>query len=124
VAAQGNSVSSDAWRATREPNSPPELASPGRRAAGADADAQLLRALGTWSLAAAIVNITIGGGIFRIPASPEVTGRLGPAAPLAYVVCAIAMGLIVLCLAEAGPGRGRHRGAKAVARGGGLIIFL
>jgi basic amino acid/polyamine antiporter, APA family len=74
------------------------------------ADGQLIRALGTWSLAAAIVNVTIGGGIFRIPASPEVTGRLGPAAPLAYVVCAIAMGLIVLCLAEAA--------SRVVATGG------
>jgi basic amino acid/polyamine antiporter, APA family len=76
----------------------------------AAADGQLIRALGTWSLAAAIVNVTIGGGIFRIPASPEVTGRLGPAAPLAYVVCAIAMGLIVLCLAEAA--------SRVVATGG------
>ncbi|MFN2566063.1 MAG: APC family permease [Gemmatimonadaceae bacterium] len=61
----------------------------------------MIRALGTWSLSAAIVNVTIGGGIFRAPASPEVSGRLGAAAPLAYVVCAIAMGLIVLCMAEA-----------------------
>jgi basic amino acid/polyamine antiporter, APA family len=78
-------------------------------------DAGLIRALGTWSLAAAIVNVTIGGGIFRIPASPEVTGRLGPAAPLAYVVCAIAMGLIVLCLAEA---------ASRVAATGGPYAYV
>lgn len=55
-----------------------------------------------WGLAASIVNITVGGGIFRLPASPDVTGRLGAAAPLAYVACAIVMGLIVLCIAEAG----------------------
>jgi amino acid transporter len=47
------------------------------------------------------MNVTIGGGIFRAPGSPELAGRLGAAAPLAYVVCAIAMGLIVLCIAEA-----------------------
>ena len=41
-------------------------------------------------LAAAIANITIGGGIFRLPAAVAVA--LGPAAPMAYVVCAIAMG--------------------------------
>jgi APA family basic amino acid/polyamine antiporter len=64
-------------------------------------EAGLIRALGTWSLAAAIINVTIGGGIFRAPASPEVSGRLGAAAPVAYVVCALAMGLIVLCIAEA-----------------------
>jgi amino acid transporter len=61
----------------------------------------LVRALGTAALAATIVNVTIGGGIFRAPASPELAGRLGAAAPMAYVVCALAMGLIVLCIAEA-----------------------
>ncbi|MES2178940.1 MAG: APC family permease [Gemmatimonadota bacterium] len=65
-------------------------------------DGKLLRVIGVWGLAAGIVNITIGGGIFRLPASPDVAGRLGAAAPLAYIVCAIVMGLIVLCIAEAG----------------------
>src|SRR5207244_3835243 len=63
-------------------------------------DSALIRALGVWGLAAAIVNITVGGGIFRLPAS--VAGSLGAAAPVAYVVCAVAMALIVLCFAEAG----------------------
>jgi len=60
----------------------------------------LVRAIGTWALAAGVVNVTVGGGIFRLPA--DVATSLGAAAPLAYVVCAIAMGLIVLCFAEAG----------------------
>ena len=60
----------------------------------------LVRAIGTWSLAAGVINITVGGGIFRLPA--DVANALGPAAPIAYVVCAIAMGLIALCFAEAG----------------------
>ena len=60
----------------------------------------LVRAMGTVGLAAAIINITIGGGIFRLPAI--VAASLGPAAPLAYLVCAVAMGLIVLCIADAG----------------------
>ncbi|MEO5896844.1 MAG: amino acid permease [Vicinamibacterales bacterium] len=60
----------------------------------------LVRVMGVFGLAAAIVNITIGGGIFRLPAN--VAGSLGAAAPVAYVVCAIAMGLIVLCIADAG----------------------
>src|SRR3954466_3421948 len=63
-------------------------------------DSHLLRVLGTWGLAASIVNVTIGGGIFRLPAG--VAGSLGAAAPLAYLVCAVAMGLIVLCFADAG----------------------
>jgi basic amino acid/polyamine antiporter, APA family len=60
----------------------------------------LVRAIGTITLAAGIVNITIGGGIFRLPAN--VAASLGAAAPLAYLVCAAAMGLIVLCIADAG----------------------
>lgn len=60
----------------------------------------LTRAIGTLGLAAGIINITIGGGIFRLPA--VVAGSLGAAAPIAYVVCAVAMGLIVVCIAEAG----------------------
>jgi basic amino acid/polyamine antiporter, APA family len=66
----------------------------------ADAKEPLLRAIGTVALAAGIVNITVGGGIFRLPSS--VAQSLGAAAPLAYVVCAVAMGLIVLCIADAG----------------------
>jgi amino acid transporter len=65
-------------------------------------EAGLVRALGVWGLAASIVNITIGGGIFRAPGTVEVTGRLGAAAPLAYAVCALAMTFVVLCFAEAG----------------------
>lgn len=42
----------------------------------------------------------IGGGIFVLPA--VVAAGMGVRAPLAYVVCALAMGLIVLCFAEAG----------------------
>jgi len=69
-------------------------------ASSAGADSGLVRAIGVWGLAAAIVNVTVGGGIFRLPAS--VAASLGAAAPLAYLVCAVAMGLIVLCFAEAG----------------------
>jgi len=71
------------------PSSPPPLA-----------ESSLLRAIGVLGLAAGIVNVTVGGGIFRLPA--DVARGLGPGAPLAYLVCAIAMGLIVICFAEAG----------------------
>jgi basic amino acid/polyamine antiporter, APA family len=60
----------------------------------------LVRVIGPLGLAAGIINITIGGGIFRLPAN--VAGSLGAAAPIAYLVCAVAMGLIVLCIADAG----------------------
>ena len=66
------------------------------------AEGKLLRVIGTWGLAASIVNVTVGGGIFRVPGSRDVTGLLGGAAPLAYIACALLMGLIVLCIAQAG----------------------
>ena len=65
-----------------------------------DSQEKLVRAIGTFGLAAGIINITIGGGIFRLPAT--VASTMGPSAPIAYVVCALAMGLIVLCMADAG----------------------
>jgi len=60
----------------------------------------LVRAIGVRGLIASIINITIGGGIFALPAA--VALGVGSAAPLAYLVCAVVMGLIVLCFAEAG----------------------
>jgi APA family basic amino acid/polyamine antiporter len=60
----------------------------------------LTRAIGTVGLGAGIINVMIGGGIFRVPAL--VAGSLGAAAPFAYVICAIAMALIVTCIAAAG----------------------
>jgi APA family basic amino acid/polyamine antiporter len=73
----------------------------------------LVRAIGTFGLAAGIINITIGAGIFRLPAN--VAGSLGAAAPIAYLVCAIAMGLIVMCIADAG---------KRVSLTGGPYAYL
>jgi amino acid transporter len=72
---------------------------------------RLIRALGVWALAASIFNVTVGGGIFRLPA--VAAGMLGAAAPLAYLVCAVAMGLIVLCFAEAGSRVSRTGGPYA-----------
>jgi basic amino acid/polyamine antiporter, APA family len=60
----------------------------------------LTRAIGTVGLAAGIINVMIGGGIFRVPA--VVAASLGAAAPMAYGICAIAMALIVTCIAAAG----------------------
>lgn len=70
------------------------------RRAPADPDAQLSRELGIRQLAAGIFNYTVGSGIFALPALAS--AELGPAAPAAYLVCAVLMGLVVLCFAEAG----------------------
>src|SRR5215207_7896044 len=82
------------------PSSLAALIFPAMTATPPAAERSLVRALGPLALAASIVNVTVGGGIFRLPAA--VAQSLGPAAPLAYLVCAAAMGLIVLCIAEAG----------------------
>src|SRR4051794_12847243 len=76
-------------------------------------DARLIRAVGMWGLAANIVNVTIGGGIFRLPGG--VYQALGSASPLAYIVCAIVIALIVVCFAEAG---------SRVSLTGGLYAYV
>ncbi|HEY6361177.1 MAG TPA: amino acid permease [Vicinamibacterales bacterium] len=58
----------------------------------------LIRAIRRWDLIALAVNAIIGAGIFGLPA--EVFRRVGVYSLLAFVVCAAAMTLIVLCLAE------------------------
>jgi amino acid transporter len=65
-----------------------------------DGERGLARVIGRWGLAAGIVNVTVGGGIFRLPSG--VAAEVGAAAPLAYLACTLAMGLIVLCFADAG----------------------
>ena len=61
---------------------------------------QLVRAIGLRQLTASIVNVTVGAGIFVLPAA--VAMNLGAAAPAAYLVCAVAMALIVTSFALAG----------------------
>ena len=63
-------------------------------------DEGLIRAVGVRGLTAGMVNYMIGAGIFLLPAT--VAARVGGAAPYVYVICAIAMGTIVLCFADAG----------------------
>src|SRR5687767_10703391 len=82
------------------PGMTPETSSTPAAAARQSSESSLLRTIGPLALAAGIVNVTIGGGIFRLPA--DMAATLGTMAPLAYLLCAVAMGLIVLCMAEAG----------------------
>src|ERR1700712_4817455 len=63
-------------------------------------DAGLVRAIGARQLTASIINVTIGAGIFVLPA--VASAGLGAAAPIAYIVCAMLMSLIVCCFAAAG----------------------
>ena len=63
-------------------------------------DRGLVQVVGPLGLAANVVNIVIGAGIFVLPAA--IAAQIGSAAPLAYIACAVAMGAIALCFAEAG----------------------
>ncbi|MGB0125032.1 MAG: APC family permease, partial [Silvibacterium sp.] len=63
-------------------------------------DAGLVRAIGPFGLAANIVNVIIGAGIFAVPGA--LAACIGPYAPLAFVVCAIAVGSVAVCFAEGG----------------------
>lgn len=64
-------------------------------------------------LAAAIFNITVGAAIFVLPA--HMASSLGAAAPLAYLICAVATVLVALCFAEAG---------SRVPRSGGPYAYI
>jgi basic amino acid/polyamine antiporter, APA family len=77
------------------------------------ADEKLVRGIGIPALTANIISSTIGAGIFVIPAT--VAKGLGPAAPLAFVCCAIAMVLFVTCFAVAG---------SRVSLTGGLYAYV
>jgi APA family basic amino acid/polyamine antiporter len=80
---------------------------------GASSEDSLVRALGVRQLAASIVNVTVGAGIFVLPGA--VAAGLGAAAPAAYLVCAAAMALIVTSFALAG---------SRVSLTGGLYAYV
>jgi len=76
-------------------------------------DEQLERVIGPWGLGANAVNSAIGGGIFVLPGL--VAAMLGPAAIAAYLVCGIAVGLVLTCFAEIG---------STVQRSGGTVAYV
>jgi APA family basic amino acid/polyamine antiporter len=61
---------------------------------------RLERVIGVSGLTASAVNCIVGSGIFGLPGIAAAI--LGPAAILAYLVCAVLVSLIGLCLAEVG----------------------
>jgi APA family basic amino acid/polyamine antiporter len=63
-------------------------------------DTGLVRAVGTWGLTASTVNIIVGAGIFAVPAA--LAAGVGPYAPLAFIICAVAIGSVAICWAEGG----------------------
>src|SRR5688572_21407800 len=61
---------------------------------------KLVRGIGRWDFTAIVINTIIGAGIFGLPAL--VYSRIGSYSLIAFVACAIIVGLIVLCYAEVG----------------------
>ena len=63
-------------------------------------DVGLLRALGTWGLAASVISIIVGAGIFAVPGA--LAASIGVYAPLAFLGCILAVGAVGICFAEGG----------------------
>ncbi len=59
---------------------------------------KLVRGLGRWDLTAVAINTMIGTGIFILPAG--VFGLIGTFSLVAFIACAVIIGLIVLCFSE------------------------
>jgi len=72
----------------------------------------LERVIGVGGLGASAVNCIVGSGIFGLPGIAA--AMLGPAAVLAYLLCALLVSLIGLCLAEVG---------SRVSHPGGLYAY-
>lgn len=59
---------------------------------------KLVRGISRWDLTAIAINTIIGAGIFGLPA--KVTALIGSWSLVAFVVCALIIGLVVICFAE------------------------
>jgi basic amino acid/polyamine antiporter, APA family len=79
-----------------EPGGTQELGKPSSTVQGP----KLKRVVGLGGLALSCFNSIVGSGIFAIPALAA--ALLGPAAILAYLICAVLVGLMGLCFAEIG----------------------
>jgi len=60
----------------------------------------LVRAIGPWALAANAINLTLGAGIFVMPATAA--GIMGSSAIFGYLLCGFTMALVLACFAEVG----------------------
>ena len=61
-------------------------------------DEKLVRGISRWDLTAIAINTVIGAGIFGLPS--KVYDKIGGYSLIAFVVCAVIVGFIVICYAE------------------------
>lgn len=73
----------------------------------------LMRVIGVRTLAFNAVNLTVGAGIFTLPA--VVAAYLGSAGFIAYLFCAVLITLVMLCFIESG--------SKVVTSGGAYVYI-
>lgn len=62
----------------------------------------MVRAVGRWSLAALMVNLTIGSGIFGLPS--RAVALIGQQSPYAFLIAAAGIAVIAACFAEVASG--------------------
>jgi len=74
----------------------------------------LIRAMGRWTLTALVINSIIGSGIFGLPS--VVAGYMGKQSPLAYLVAAGGIGVVIACFAEVASQFGAAGGPYLYAR--------
>ncbi len=72
----------------------------GEPAPGIDHDTGMVRAVSRWQIVGLSINDVIGSGIYLLPASTALL--LGPASLWAVLLAGLAVGLLVLCYAQAG----------------------
>jgi APA family basic amino acid/polyamine antiporter len=58
----------------------------------------LVRSIGRWAMTALVINGILGSGIFALPG--ELNRLLGRASPFAIIFAALAVGIIMACIAE------------------------
>jgi amino acid transporter len=75
-------------------------------------DAGLVRAIGVRGLATSTINTIVGAGIFVTPGA--LAACMGRSAPVAFILCAIAMGAVTICFAEGGSRVATSGGAYGV----------
>lgn len=59
---------------------------------------ELIRSIGRWALAGLMINGVIGSAIFGMPSL--IAAKLGRAAPWAWVMAAVLIGVVIACFAE------------------------
>jgi amino acid transporter len=77
------------------------------------ADSRLIRGIGRWALTAFTINLTVGSGIFGLPA--RIQTLVGNYSVLVIVGCGLLMALIALCFAEIGSRFDRSGGPQLYA---------